>query len=89
MRAGQADQSLRNLAAILGEAALSFLDLGIRPPAPSWGFMISSSREFLSSAPWMALFPGLFLSAAVIAFNLLGDSLRDRLDPRATSRLKP
>lgn len=81
--------SLKIGAAILGEAALSFLDLGIRPPAPSWGFMISSSREFLSSAPWMAVFPGLFLSAAVIAFNLLGDSLRDRLDPRAVSRRRP
>jgi peptide/nickel transport system permease protein len=76
--------SLKIGAAILGEAALSFLDLGVRPPAPTWGFMISSSREFLSSAPWMAIFPGIFLSAAVIAFNLLGDSLRDRLDPRAS-----
>jgi len=78
--------SLKIGTAILGEAALSFLDLGVRPPAPTWGFMISSSREFLSSAPWMAVFPGIFLSATVIAFNLLGDTLRDRLDPRLDSR---
>ncbi|MCX6348551.1 MAG: ABC transporter permease [Candidatus Aureabacteria bacterium] len=74
--------SLKIGAAILGEAALSFLDLGVRPPAPTWGSMISSSREFLSSAPWMAIFPGIFLSTAVIVSNLLGDSLRDWLDPR-------
>ncbi len=67
---------------ILGEAALSFLDLGVRPPTPTWGFMISASREYLKAAPWMAIFPGLFLAGAVIAFNLLGDSVRDFLDPK-------
>lgn len=70
---------------ILGEAALSFLDLGVRPPTPTWGFMISASREFLKSAPWMAVFPGLFLAVTVIAFNLLGDAVRDLLDPAMKS----
>jgi len=67
---------------ILGEAALSFLDLGVRPPTPTWGFMISAGREFLKSAPWIAVFPGLFLGLTVISFNLLGDFLRDSLDPK-------
>ena len=67
---------------ILGEAALSFLDLGVRPPAPSWGLMISASREYLRAAPWMAIFPGVALALTVFAFNLLGDALRDRFDPK-------
>jgi len=64
---------------ILGEAALSFLDLGVRPPAPAWGYMISAGREYLTVAPWLAVFPGLFLAGTVLACNLLGDALRDRL----------
>ena len=71
---------------ILGEAALSFLDLGVRPPAATWGFMISAGREYLRSAPWMTVFPGLALAATVLAFNLLGDALRDHLDPKLEVR---
>lgn len=69
---------------ILAEASLSFLGLGAQPPTPSWGAMVSAGKEFLRSAPWMALFPGLFLAAAVLSLNLLGDALRDALDPRGT-----
>ncbi len=67
---------------ILAESALSFLDLGVRPPAAAWGFMISAGREYLKSAPWMTFFPGLALALTVIACNLLGDAARDYLDPR-------
>ncbi len=67
---------------ILGGAALSFLDLGVRPPTPSWGLMISAGREYLKAAPWMAIFPGLALALTVFAFNILGDALRDRVDPK-------
>jgi len=66
---------------ILGEAALSFLDLGVRPPDPAWGYMISAGREYLKSCPWMTVFPGFFLALTVFSFNLLGDAVRDRLDP--------
>jgi ABC-type dipeptide/oligopeptide/nickel transport system permease subunit len=69
---------------MLAEASLSFLGLGAQPPTASWGAMISSGKEFLRAAPWIALFPGLFLAAAVLALNLLGDALRDALDPRAS-----
>ncbi len=68
---------------MLAEASLSFLGLGAQPPTASWGSMISSGKEYLRAAPWIAFFPGLFLAAAVLALNLLGDSLRDALDPRA------
>jgi len=71
---------------ILGEAALSFLDLGVRPPDPAWGYMISASREYLKVAPWMAIFPGVFLALTVLAFNLLGDAMRDRMDPAFASK---
>ncbi len=67
---------------ILAESALSFLDLGVRPPAAAWGFMISAGREYLKTAPWMTFFPGLALALTVIACNLLGDAARDYLDPR-------
>jgi peptide/nickel transport system permease protein len=70
-------------AAILAEASLSFLGLGVPPPNPSWGSMLSGAgRRFMLQAPWMAFFPGLFLSLAVFGFNMLGDALRDLLDPR-------
>jgi ABC-type dipeptide/oligopeptide/nickel transport system permease subunit len=70
-------------AAILAEAALSFLGLGIRPPTPSWGGDLSGdARRFFELQPWIALAPGIALSLAVLAFNLLGDTLRDVLDPR-------
>ncbi len=67
---------------ILAESALSFLDLGVRPPAAAWGFMISAGREYLKSVPWISFFPGLALALTVIACNLLGDAARDYLDPR-------
>lgn len=68
--------------AILTEAALSFLGLGAQPPEPSWGNMLSESRTLLELAPWLAIFPGLAIMFAVMGFNLLGDGLRDVLDPR-------
>jgi peptide/nickel transport system permease protein len=68
--------------AILVEAALSFLGLGVPPPAPSWGLMVSSGRDFLLVAPHIATIPGLAIMVAVLGFNLLGDGLRDALDPR-------
>jgi len=69
--------------AILVEASLSFLGLGTPPPAPSWGGMLSgAARSFFQIAPWLAIFPGIAISLAVLGFNLLGDALRDVLDPR-------
>jgi len=68
--------------AIYLEAALSFLGLGVQPPAPSWGSMLNESRGFMQSAPHAAIFPGLVVALAVLGFNLLGDGLRDLLDPR-------
>jgi peptide/nickel transport system permease protein len=69
-------------AAIIAEAALSFLGLGQQPPAPSWGSMLNSAQRFLTNAPWMALWPGLAIFLVVLSFNLVGDCLRDALDPR-------
>jgi peptide/nickel transport system permease protein len=74
--------SLNFAFAVLTEASLSFLGLGNKPPSPSWGSMVSSSYGFLDIAPWAALFPGLAIALAVLGFNLLGDGLRDALDPR-------
>jgi len=74
--------SLRVGGFILLEAALSFLGLGIQPPTPTWGSMISLNRAFINSAPWMVIFPGIAISITVISFNILGDFLRDKLDPR-------
>lgn len=68
--------------AIIAEASLSFLGLGQQPPAPSWGSMLNSAQRFLSQAPWLAIFPGAAIFLAVLAFNLVGDGLRDALDPR-------
>jgi peptide/nickel transport system permease protein len=68
--------------AILIEAALSFLGLGVPPPAPSWGNMLADGRNFLTQAPWMTIFPGLAISITVLGFNTLGDGLRDVLDPK-------
>jgi len=72
--------------AIIAEAALSFLGLGQQPPQPSWGSMLNTAQRFLSSAPWMAIFPGLAIFVTVLSFNLLGDGLRDALDPRTGER---
>lgn len=74
--------SLRIGGFILLEAALSFLGLGVQPPTPTWGSMISQNRAYINSAPWMVLVPGLAISITVISFNILGDFLRDKLDPR-------
>ena len=68
--------------AIITEASLSFLGLGQQPPAPSWGSMLNVAKNFLEQAPWMALFPGAAIFLVVLGFNLLGDGLRDALDPR-------
>ncbi|MBS1163101.1 MAG: transporter permease, partial [Burkholderiaceae bacterium] len=70
-------------AAIIAEASLSFLGLGQQPPAPSWGSMLNTAQRFLTQAPWMAVFPGLAIFVTVLAFNLLGDGLRDALDPKS------
>lgn len=67
---------------ILIEAALSFLGLGTQPPTPSWGIMLSMGRGYLEQAPWLGAFPGLAIFLTVLGFNLLGDGLRDALDPR-------
>ncbi len=69
--------------AIIAEASLSFLGLGIQPPTPSWGAMLSGpSRRFMTTAPWMAIFPGLAISSVIFGVNVFGDALRDVLDPR-------
>lgn len=68
--------------AILTEASMSFLGLGIQPPDPSWGSMLSEARAFMEQAPWMAVFPALFIIVTILLFNILGDSLRDVLDPK-------
>jgi peptide/nickel transport system permease protein len=69
-------------AAIIAEASLSFLGLGQQPPAPSWGSMLNTAQRFLTNAPWMAIWPGLAIFLAVLSFNVLGDGLRDALDPK-------
>src|SRR5690606_2577265 len=70
-------------AAILAESGLSFLGLGVPPPAPTWGSMLSSSgRTYMFQAPWLAIVPGLCITVVVYAINMLGDALRDLLDPR-------
>ena len=68
--------------AILTEASLSFLGLGIQPPDPSWGSMLSESRKFMERAPWLAIAPAIFIICTILSFNILGDSLRDVLDPK-------
>ncbi|MDN5787851.1 ABC transporter permease [Pseudorhodobacter sp.] len=72
--------------AVLAEAALSFLGLGISPPFPSWGNMLTDARELIVIAPWAAVFPGLAIFVTVLGFNLLGDGLRDMLDPHMRTR---
>src|SRR5216110_3962859 len=68
--------------AIIAEAVLSFLGLGVQPPTPSWGTMLNAAQQFLDSAPWMAWWPGLAIFALTLSFNLAGDGLRDLLDPK-------
>jgi peptide/nickel transport system permease protein len=74
--------------AILSEAALSFLGLGVQPPDPSWGRMLAEGRGFVNQAWWMGVFPGLAIFATVLSFNLVGDALRDALDPRQKSAIE-
>ena len=71
---------------VLTEAALSFLGLGVQPPTATWGSMISTSRIFISSAPWMVIFPGLMIAVTALSFNLLGDGLKKRYDSNKESR---
>jgi peptide/nickel transport system permease protein len=68
--------------AIIAEAVLSFLGLGVQPPTPSWGTMLNAAQQFLDSAPWMAWWPGLAIFSLTLSFNLAGDGLRDLLDPK-------
>jgi len=68
--------------AIIEAAALGFLNLGAQPPEPEWGKMLSDSRQFIQTAPWTLFFPGLSIMLTVLGFNLVGDGLRDALDPR-------
>jgi peptide/nickel transport system permease protein len=72
--------------AILVEAALSFLGIGVKPPTPSLGLMLADGRGFMTQAPWMVVFPGLAIMAAVLGFNMLADGLRDWLDPQRQAR---
>ena len=69
--------------AILTEAALSFLGFGIQPPVATWGNMLTNAQEYIFTAPWLALPPGFMIFITVLAFNYLGDGLRDALDPRS------
>jgi peptide/nickel transport system permease protein len=71
--------------AIIAEASLSFLGLGVQPPTPSWGTMLDAGRSHLFDAPHLTLFPGLAIALLVLGFNFLGDGLRDRIDPRLIS----
>ena len=77
--------SLNIAFAMLAEASLSFLGLGAQPPTPSWGLMINNGSGFMQTAPWIIIFPGIAIAVTVIGFNLLGDGLRDVLDPKVDS----
>ena len=78
--------SLGMAGAVLSEASLSFLGLGIPPPAPSWGTMIEEARQFFSSSPHVLFFPGIAIALTVLAFNFIGDGLRQHLDPKQRTR---
>jgi peptide/nickel transport system permease protein len=82
------EASLRVTFAILAAAALSFLGLGAQPPDTDWGLMIAEARKFMTVAPWIALFPGAAMCLTVVGLNLLGDGLRDALDPRLARRAR-
>jgi ABC-type dipeptide/oligopeptide/nickel transport system permease subunit len=73
--------------AIMAEAGLSFLGVGAQPPTPSWGLMVNEGQEYLFSAPWASIFPGLAILVTVLAFNFVGDGLRDALDPFLKGRM--
>ena len=72
--------------AILNASALSFLGLGVQPPSPEWGAMLNEGRGYLRDAPWLTMAPGLAITLTVLAVNVLGDALRDALDPRSNNR---
>lgn len=72
--------------AILTESALSFLGIGVQPPTPSWGNILTSGKDYIEFAWWLSLFPGLAILITVLSYNLLGEGIRDALDPRSTSR---
>ena len=74
--------SLSVALAILAEASLSFLGLGVQPPEPSWGSMVNTGKNYLDQAPWMSFAPGAAILLTVMGFNFLGDAIRDALDPR-------
>ena len=74
--------------AILLEAALSFIGLGVQPPTPSLGLMLSDGRDFMANSAWIVAAPGVAIMVLVLAFNLIGDGLRDWLDPRGRARLR-
>ena len=78
--------SLNVSTAILTEASLSFLGLGVRPPTPSWGSSLQGGYQYLSTAPWLSIYPGIAIFVTVLAFNLFGDGLRQLLDPRLRAR---
>ncbi|MEW6097514.1 MAG: ABC transporter permease [bacterium] len=80
--------SLRIGSYILSEASLSFLDLGAQPPTPSWGSIVSIGSNFILTAPWFSIFPGIAIAVIVIGFNLLGDGLRDILDPKLKGKMR-
>ena len=77
------DATLAVGTAILVEAALSFLGFGIQPPVPTWGNMLTGAQDFIFYAPHLAIYPGLMILITVLAFNYMGDGLRDALDPRS------
>jgi len=70
--------------AVISEAALSFLGLGIQPPTPSWGLMLAEAQQYMTIAPWLVVFPGLAILLTVLSFTLLGDGLRDAMDVKVT-----
>lgn len=76
--------SIQFAVAILAEAGLSYLGLGVQPPHASWGLMLKQAQTFMTISPWLAMFPGLAIVISVLGFNMLGDGLRDALDPRLT-----
>jgi len=78
--------SLGAATTILTEATLSYLGIGVQPPTASWGMMIQEGQQYYRTAPWLILFPGLMILLVVLGFNLLGDGLRDALDPRQQRR---
>jgi len=78
--------TLQGAAAILAESYISFLGYGIQPPQASWGIMLNNAQEFFTSAPWLAVFPGVAITFSVLAFNFVGDGLRDAFDPRQRVR---